>query len=166
VSAGTPLPPPAATDRPWSPDAETEFHGGTHDAAVATHTPASGGLTAGWRLVTAVLWVCAVLAWAAVWNASVQLGLSTWWLGARGQPAPVPLRLIPFVIPVLAVLGAINGLRRLPWLGLAGAAVFAGYGVGDLGRVPRLATVELLVAAAVALVVLASFTGQYRAPRR
>lgn len=159
MSAGTPLPPPAPTDRPWSPAL-------AYTSDPVPPEPLPGELTAGWRLVTAVTWALSVLAWAAVWNASVQLGLSTWWLGPRADPAPLPLRLLPFVVPVVSVLGAINGVRHLPWLGLAGAAVFAGYGLGDLDRVPRLATVELLVAAAVLTVVLASLSGMYRSPRR
>lgn len=149
----TPLPPPAPTERPvGSPDVA--------EPAVAR----PGTLSSGWRLVTVVASLAALLAWSAVWSASVQLGLSTWWLGPRAEPTPVPVRLLPYALPVIVVLAALNGVRRVPWLGLAAAAVFAGYGVGDLNRVGRLAAVELVVAGATALVSLASLSGVYRRP--
>ena len=62
-------------------------------------TPRAGELSIGWRFAMIALWVGVVLAWSAVWNASVQLGLSTWWLGPRADPTPAVVRLLPFVAP-------------------------------------------------------------------
>lgn len=157
MTVEVPLPPAAEAPRPGDQGP---------DAVGAPARPRPGALASSWRLVSVVTWVAVVLAWSAVWSASVQLGLSTWWLGPRADPTPVPVRLAPYLGPVLVTLGALNGIRRLPWLGVAASAVFAGYGLGDLGRVPRLAAVELLIAAAAAVVSLASLTGMYRRPRR
>ena len=126
--------------------------------------PRPGELTLGWRVGTALTWIGVILAFASVWNASVQLGLSTWWLGPRGNPQPPVVRLAPFVAPGLMVLGTINNVRRLGWLGLIAAGVTAAIGVGDLGRVGSIAATELLIAAAAAGLSVASLTGTYRPP--
>jgi len=171
--AGTPLPPPAPTDRPFESDLNPQQelgHGSANSVSVDVDAfepaaPLPGSLTGGWRLIMIIAAVGAVLSWSAVWSASVQLGLSTWWLGPRADPTALPIRLAPYVLPIVVVIGALNGRRWLTWLGLAAAAVFAGYGIGDLGRVPRLAALELVVAGAVAVVSLASLTGVYRHAR-
>ena len=126
--------------------------------------PRPGELTLPWRIGTAITWISVVLALAAVWNASVQLGLSTWWLGPRGEPQPRVIQLAPFVTPVLMVLGTINNVRWLGWFGLAASGVLAAIGLGDLGRVASIAATELAIAGAAALISLASLTGTYRAP--
>ena len=126
--------------------------------------PRAGELTLGWRIGTALTWLSVVLAMAAVWNASVQLGLSTWWLGPRGDPRPRVIQLTPFVAPALMLLGTINNLRWLAWYGLAAAGAVAAVGFGDLDRVGSIAATELVIAAAAALISLASLTGTYRAP--
>ena len=126
--------------------------------------PRAGELTLAWRIGTASAWICVVLALAAVWNASVQLGLSTWWLGPRGDPQPRAIQLAPFVAPVLVVLATINNARWLAWYGLAASGVVAAVGLGDLGRVGSIAATELAIAASAALVSIASLTGTYRAP--
>ena len=126
--------------------------------------PRPGELTLPWRIGTAITWISVVLALAAVWNTSVQLGLSTWWLGPRGEPQPRVIQLAPFVAPVLMVLGTINNLRWLGWYGLAASGVLAAVGLGDLGRVGSIAATELAIAGAAAVISLASLTGTYRAP--
>ena len=126
------------------------------------HTPRVGELSPGWRIVTVLTWLAVILAFAAVWNASVQLGLSTWWLGPRGQPRPLVVQLTPFVAPVLMVLGTINHIRWLGWWGLAASGVLAGYGLADLGNVASIAALELLIAGLGAAVSIASLTGTYR----
>ena len=125
--------------------------------------PRPGDLTVGWRIVTAVIWIAVAAALAAVWNASVQLGLATWWLGPRSDPQPIVVRLLPFVPSALMVLAAINQIRRLAVLGLVAAAAVAIIGVVDLGYVRGLAIVELAIAAAAAIASAASLTGTYRA---
>lgn len=127
--------------------------------------PRRGELTLAWRTVTALAWVGVVLSLAAVWNASVQLGLSTWWLGPRGDPQPRIIQLSPFVAPLLMVLGTINNARWLGWHGLAASGVLVAVALGDVGRVGSIALTELAIAAAAALVSLASLTGTYRGPR-
>lgn len=107
-------------------------------------------------------WVGVVLALAAVWNTSAQLGLSTWWLGPRAEPRPLLVQLGPFVAPMLMILGTVNHARWLGWFGLAAASVVGAVAVGDLGRVTSLAVVELLIAGAAAAVSAAALTGTYR----
>jgi hypothetical protein len=129
---------------------------------VITRTPRVGELSPGWRVIAALTWIAVVLAFAAVWNASVQLGLSTWWLGPRGDPRARWVQLSPFVAPVLMVLGTINHIRWLGWWGLGASAALAAYGIVDLSRVTSIAVTELSIAALAALVSLASLTGTYR----
>lgn len=124
--------------------------------------PRPGELSIGWRAVTAATWIGVVFALAAVWNASVQLGLSTWWLGARADPQPRFVQFSPFIAPVLMLLATINQARWLGWIGLGAAGVVAAVGVGDLGRVSTLAAIELAIAGAAAAVSLASLSGTYR----
>jgi hypothetical protein len=124
-----------------------------------------GDLSAGWTLVFVIGWVGVAVGFAAVWNASVQLGLSTWWLGPAADRRPLVIRLLPFVAPLLAVLAAAMRVRWLPWIGVAAAAATAAIGIGDLGRVTGLAIVELLLAACGLLVSLASTAGMYRRAR-
>lgn len=155
------LPPPPATGEPATGDGAPI---GDAPVVLLDPPPRAGELTLPWRIGTALTWIGVVLAMAAVWNASVQLGLSTWWLGPRGAPQPRAIQLMPFVAPLLMLLGTINNARRLPWFGLLAAAVTAAIGLGDIGRVPSIAATELLIAAAAAVVSVASLTGTYRAP--
>jgi hypothetical protein len=114
--------------------------------------------------VTLILtWVGAFLAYLAVWKASDEIGIATWWLGPRSNPRPLPIRLIPFA--VTAVFGILAGynLKRLPWISLAGSGVLALIAIPDLSRSGGLAAIEFAIAGAVALVSLGSFTGMYRA---
>jgi len=127
-----------------------------------THTPRVGELSPGWRFITVLTWIAVVLAFAAVWNTSVQLGLSTWWLGPRGDPKARWVQFSPFVAPVLMVLGTINHIRWLGWWGLGASAALAVYGIVDLSRVSSIAAVELTIAVLAALASLASLTGTYR----
>lgn len=114
--------------------------------------------------MVAVTWIGVVLALAGVWNASTQLGLSTWWLGPRGDPQPRLVQLSPFLAPLAMVLGTVYQVRWLGRLGLVASAVVAGFGVGDLGRVDSIAVTELVIAGAAAVVSVASLTGTFRAP--
>jgi hypothetical protein len=110
-------------------------------------------------------WVGAFLAYMAVWKASEELGIATWWLGPRSDPQPILVRLVPFiVIALLGILASYN-VRRLPVIGAVGAVALAAIAVPDLSRSVGLATIEFAIAGAALLVSLASFTGTYRAPR-
>jgi hypothetical protein len=125
--------------------------------------PVAGQLTNGWRLVTALGWAFVIVAYGAVWKTSYELGLSTWWLGPFGDPAPAFVTMLPFVAPLVMVLLALNNSRWLPWAGLGAALALAVIAVFDLSLVPRLAIVELAIAAAGALLAVAGFAGRYRA---
>ena len=114
-------------------------------------------------IVTACTWIGVIVAFAAVWNTSVQLGLSTWWLGARSQPQPQLVRLSPFVVPALMCIATFNNVRWLAYLGLTAAAATAVFGIGDLGRVAEIAVLELTIAGLAATVSIASLSGTYRA---
>jgi hypothetical protein len=133
------------------------------EAARQARSPRPGQLTAPWRLALILTWIGAFLAYMAVWKTSDELGLATWWLGPRSNPQPVVVRVIPFaVIAVFGILATYN-VRRLSWISLGGAGVLALIAVPDLSRATGIATVEFTIAAAVALVSVASFTGTYRA---
>ena len=123
----------------------------------------AGQLTLGWRAATAIVWGFVVVGFVAVWKTSRELGLSTWWLGPWGEPQPAYVTMLPFVAPIAMIVMAVNSTRRLPLIGLAAAAITALIATFDLSRVPRLAGVELAIAAAGALTAIAGFAGQYRA---
>ena len=127
------------------------------------HRP--GELTTAWRTALVATWVGVFLAYMAVWKASEEIGIGTWWLGPRSNPQPVLVRLIPFfVTAVIGILASYN-VRRMPWISLGGSVVLALIAVPDLSRSVGLATVEFAIAGAVALVSLASLTGTYRAAK-
>lgn len=119
-------------------------------------------MTRSWRLTFGLGWLAVLVGMAAVWSASRQLGLATWWLGPPASPRPLPVMVIPFVPPALLIAAAFNRSRHLPWWGLAGALVLALVGLGDLGRVRGFGLVELALAGAGAAVSLASLAGTYR----
>lgn len=127
------------------------------------HVPRAGDLTTGWRITTGIGWIGIVAVLAATWNASRQLGLSTWWLGPVHDQRPPYVMLLPFVAPAVMLTVVGNRVRYVPWIGIAGAVATAAVGLGDLGRVRGLGVVELIAAAAALLVSIASFSGMYRA---
>lgn len=128
----------------------------------AVHRPRPGELTAGWRTMTIVTWAAVFFAFAGVWKASVEIGLHTWWIGPRSDPQPVAVRLIPFAVAALVALAASYNVRRLPWIGIAGALGIAVIAAFDVVTSARLAAVEFAVAGAALAVSLTSLTGQYR----
>lgn len=123
-----------------------------------------GEVSPAWRVALSIAWVLVFLAYLGVWKASEEIGIGTWWLGARSNPQPVVVRLVPFI--VVAVFGAVASfpVKRLPLVSLAGALLLAAIALPDFSRASGLAVVELAIAGAVALVALASLTGRYRTP--
>ena len=110
-------------------------------------------------------WVGVFVAYLAVWKASEELGIATWWLGPRSNPQPIVIRLVPFIVTaVIGILASYN-VRRLPLIGLVGAVALAAIAVPDLSRSTGLAAIEFAIAGAVLLVSAASFTGTYRRTR-
>jgi hypothetical protein len=102
------------------------------------------------------------VAQAAVWRTSDQLGLSTWWLGPRGEPRPPAVQIAPFLPATVMLLAAVNRVRHLAWLGAVCAAVVVAIGVADLALVPRLAWVEIAIGVAAMATSFASTAGSYR----
>ncbi len=137
----------------------------TEPQVVLMRTPRPGELTSGWRLVTSVAWIAIAVAIGSVWKTSEQLGLSTWWLGPRGDPQPRVVQLMPFVPALLMVIGAINNARRLPLFGIAASAFIVAIGIADLGRVARLGWIEIGIGIAAAAVSLGSTAGVLRPVR-
>ena len=118
-----------------------------------------GDLVASWRLALVVTWALVVFAYSAVWKTSVELGIGTWWLGARSDPQPLVVRVIPFAVAI--AFGMISSFRRtrLPQLTVLGAFVLALIALPDYSRSLGLANLEMVIAGAVLLVGLGSFTG-------
>ena len=147
--------------------------GGTGDDRVPTPAPDDppvmlvapprpGELTPRWRFLVAVVWIAVAVAQGAVWRTSDQLGMSTWWLGPRGDPRPLAVQLLPFLPALVMVLAASNRIRFLPWWGAVSSAVVLAIGIADLGTVTRLAWVEIAIGAAALAVSVASRAGAYR----
>jgi len=110
-------------------------------------------------------WVGVFVGYLAVWKASEELGITTWWLGPRSSPQPVFIRLIPFFVAAVFGMIASYNVRHGPVFGLIGGVVLASIAIPDLSRSTGLATIEFAIAGAALLVSLVSFTGTYRAPR-
>ena len=119
----------------------------------------TGELAPSWRIASIAVWILVVFAYSAVWKTSVELGIGTWWLGARSSPQPVFVRLIPFVIAIGFGLVSSYPLRRLPLVNVVGALVMAAIAIPDFSRSIGLAVIELVIAGAVLLVAIGSFTG-------
>ena len=122
----------------------------------------AGQLTPGWRLAFGLGWALVVVGTAAVWEASRVIGLSTWWLGPDAEPRLLLFQLLPFYGPLIVTIAAISNWRYAPYLGIGVAAVAAAIGIGDLGRVRWIATVELVLAGAALCISVAALAGMYR----
>jgi hypothetical protein len=121
-----------------------------------------GQLSPGWRLTFGLGWALVVVGTAVVWEASRVIGLSTWWLGPDAEPRLVLFQLLPFYGPIIVTIAAISNWRYAPYLGIGVAAVAAAIGIGDLGRVRWIATVELVLAGAALCISVAALAGMYR----
>ena len=156
------MPDPQATDDTLAAPDELPPPSVSTEQVQFVDPPRAGQLATGWRIVTACLWVAVIVAFAAVWGTSAQLGLSTWWLGPRADPQNPIIRLLPFVAPLIVTIAAFNNVRRLAWIGIGASIVTAMIAVFDIGRVAQLAALELLVAGLALAVSIASVTGTYR----
>jgi hypothetical protein len=132
-------------------------------APPSARPPRPGELSFAWRVTLVVTWAGALLAYLGVWKASEEIGIGTWWLGARSSPQPVVVRLLPFAVTAFFAILAGYNVRRMPWISLVGAGVLAGFAAADLSRSVGLAVVEFAIAGAVAIVSVAALTGTYRA---
>ncbi len=132
------------------------------DESPARRQPQPGQLTTAWRAMVVATWVGVFVAYLAMWKASEELGIATWWLGPRSSPQPLIVRLVPFVVAAVFGILASYNVPRMPLIGLIGAALLAAIAIPDLSRSAGLAAIEFAIAGAVALVSAASFTGMYR----
>lgn len=122
----------------------------------------AGQLSSTWRLLFGLGWTAIVASYAAVWETSRVIGLSTWWLGAEAQPRLIVLQLLPFYGPILVTVAAISNWRYAPYLGIVVGLGGAAIGAGDLNRVRWIAVVELVLAGAALCISGASLAGMYR----
>ncbi len=107
-------------------------------------------------------WMAAFFAYAGVWQASVQIGIGTWWVGPRAQPTFILVRLIPFVLALVVGLLIIYNVRRLVLCSAAGVAAAALISVPDFSRSVGLGFAEAAIAGLLGVVTLASLAGRYR----
>jgi len=156
-SIPAPQPPGQPSGQPWgAPIAGV-------DAPIGYELPTAGELTPGWQWIVRLTWLAVFIGLMSVWKASRDIGLPTWWLGPFGDPMPLPVSLLPFLVPTAMVMLTFSRSRAMPWFGLVGACAMAGVGVADLSPYPGLGVIELVIAAAAGAVSVASIGGRYRA---
>ncbi len=109
-----------------------------------------------------ICWTAVLLAEAAVWKTSEELGIGTWWLGTRSEPSSQIVRLLPFAIAAAAGVAAAYNLRRAWWASLAAALALVAFSLPDFSRSTGLALVELVIGLAALVVTAAAWTGRYR----
>lgn len=108
-------------------------------------------------------WVGAFFAYAGIWQASVQVGIGTWWIGPRAQPTHVVIRLLPFVLALVMTLLVVYSVRHvMRWSAIGVLAAFLG-AIPDFSRSVGLGIAEVVVAALVGVVTLGALSGRYRA---
>jgi len=125
----------------------------------------AGQLTVTWRILLALGWSAAFFAYAAVWQASVQLGIGTWWIGPRAQPTPTLVRLVPFIACLGVVLLVVYGRRWLPIVGVVVGLGLTMWSLPDFSRSTSLALTELIISSSLVMISAVSWTGLVRAAR-
>lgn len=152
--------PTTATELP--PPAFGEMAPAAEPVTLRDRPPRAGELTATWRVIVALTWLGVGFAFGAVWNTSDQLGLSTWWLGPRGDPNPRWVQVLPFVPAVVMVVIAANRVRYAAWIGVIASVLVIAIGIADLSHVARLGWIEVAIGVAAGAVSLAATTATYR----
>jgi hypothetical protein len=107
-------------------------------------------------------WLSAFFVYAGVWQASVQIGIGTWWIGPRAQPTHTVVKLIPFFLTLsLGLLVAYNVRLIVRWsaVGVAAAALIS---IPDFSRSTGLGVAEAIIAGLLGIITLASLSGRYR----
>ena len=121
-----------------------------------------GDLTTSWRLMLGLGWLSAFFVYAGVWQASVQIGIGTWWIGPRAQPTNTVVKLIPFFLTLsLGLLVAYNVRWIVRWSTVGGAAA-ALISIPDFSRSTSLGVAEAIIAGLLGMITLASLSGRYR----
>ena len=126
----------------------------------------AGQLTPAWRMVFGFGWSGIIIGYAAVWETSRVIGLSTWWLGADAEPRLLLVQLSPFYGPILVAVAAALNWRYAPYLGIGVSVLGAVIAAADLDRVQWLAVVEFVLAGAGLCISVAALAGMYRPVRR
>ena len=148
MSAAAPEPPPPPP--PGPPPAPASARAATRP----------GSLTTTWRTVLGLAWVGAFCCYAAVWQASVEIGFGLWWIGPRGDPTFLGLRLAPFLLSLAIVLHLVYARPAPLALSAAGALGALAWAVPDLSRAPALALVEVAIGVLLAVVTLCARSGR------
>ena len=138
--------------------AEADVEAGV-DGPADTSAIRPGELVPAWRVASVAAWVLVVFAYSAVWKTSVELGIGTWWLGARSSPQPLLVHLIPFAVAIGFGLVSSYPFKRLPIVNVVGALILAAIAIPDFSRSIGIAVIELVIAASVLLVAVGSLTG-------
>ncbi|MFK7919191.1 MAG: hypothetical protein AB8G14_14035 [Ilumatobacter sp.] len=152
--------PPDPLDAPISFDPPSEA---ATPAAQALLLARPGDLTGMWRALLGLGWVAAFFAYAGVWQASVQIGIGTWWIGPRAQPTNIAIRLLPFVLALVMSLMIVYSVRHLVRWSAAGVGAAALIAVPDFSRSLGLGVAEAAIAGLLGIITLASLSGRYRA---
>ncbi len=121
-----------------------------------------GQLTVGWQIMVAASWTAAFFAFAAVWKTSQEIGIGTWWLGARAQPQPTVLRIAPFVLAIAVGMAAVYNIRRTAWISAAASIALAIGAAFDMSRSGGLAAIEFAIAGSMLLVSIGAALGAIR----
>jgi hypothetical protein len=122
----------------------------------------AGDLTPKWRVVVTAAWIIAFFAYAAIWQASVEIGIGTWWTGPRAQPTHTVVRILPSLLSISIAMCAVYNVPRLLRLSAVGVALAAIGAIPDLSRSVGLGIAEFVVAGLLGLVTLAARSGRYR----
>lgn len=122
-----------------------------------------GDLAPAWRVMLGIGWICAFFAYAGMWQASVQIGVSTWWIGPRGQPTHVAIKLIPFYLSLVVGLLIVYNVRWIVRWSAVGVAATALISIPDFSRSIGLGVAEAVIAVLLGVITLASLSGRYRA---
>ena len=148
--------PGSATDAP--------VHGPGSTADPVRRAMPVGTFTTPWRVVMIATWALVILAYAAVWKTSEELGIGTWWLGTRSDPSMAVLRLLPFAVAAVPAVAVAYNVARAWWASLGAGTVLLAIAIPDFSRSTGLALLELAIALAALLVTASARTGRFRAP--
>jgi hypothetical protein len=146
-----PIPPP--------PDTPSALPGLALPHADEPVHPAPGQLTTGWRWVLLLGWGMVVGGLFAVAGAGEVLGKPPWWM-------PGIVAVVPFVLPVLAVIAASTNHRWALWIGLAAGVSLGLTALADASDSPGLAAATAVLALVGLLTTLAAFAGRVPKVRR
>ena len=155
--------PPDPAGRSTPPPGPATTHDATTGSEVATER--DGDLTTSWRVIVGSAWALALCAYAGVWQASVQIGIGTWWLGPRAQPTDAYVRFIPFLVPLVVIVALSSDARHPARISIVGSVVAGLISVPDFSRSVLLGATEASIAVLLLVVGLAALTGRSHVPR-